>query len=108
MEQLMLSTQTRLRLEGIANKIKLGEEVSLSEMIWAEKWAKANRSAAEIISKARRIAVQGEAHPDTTDGLLQALDLGNSDPSSHIIGPTDPDTLVDFFKPNDNDRMTRD
>jgi hypothetical protein len=104
----MLSTQTRLRLEEIAQKIKHCEEVSLSEMIWADKWSKANRSAAEIISKARRIAVQGEAHPESTDGLLQALDLGNSDPSTHIIGPADPDTLADFFKPNENDRMTRD
>jgi hypothetical protein len=104
----MLSTETRLRLEEIARKIQNGETVNLSEMIWADKWSKANRSAAEIISKARRIAVQGEAHPETIDGLLQALDLGNSDPSSHIIGPADPDTLVDFFKPNENDRMTRD
>lgn len=104
----MLSTETRLRLEEIARKIQSGQEVSLNEMIWAEKWSKANRSAAEIISKARRIAVQGEAHPESVDGLLQALDLGNSDPSTHIVGPTDPDTLADFFKPNDNDRMTRD
>lgn len=104
----MLSTETRLRLEEIAKKIQTGENVSLSEMIWADKWAKSNRSAAEIISKARRISVQGEAHPESIDGLLQALDLGNSDPSTHIIGPTDPDTLADFFKPNENDRMTRD
>jgi hypothetical protein len=104
----MLSTETRLRLEEIAKKIQSGIEVSLSEMIWADKWSKANRSAAEIISKARRISVQGAAHPESIDGLLQALDLGNSDPSTHIIGPTDPDTLASFFKPNENDRMTRD
>ena len=47
----MLSTQYRLRLEGICNKIALHEEVSLEDMIWAEKLAKANRSAATIFAK---------------------------------------------------------
>jgi hypothetical protein len=31
------------------------------------------------------------------DGLLQGLDLGDPDPSNHLIGPQDPDTLADFF-----------
>lgn len=87
----MLSTETRLRLEEIALKIQNHEEVSLSEMIWAEKWSKVNRSAASILSKARRISIQGEAHPDSLDGFLQAMDLGNSDPSTHLIGPQDND-----------------
>lgn len=104
----MLSTNVRLRLEEIARKIRNREEVTLSERIWANKWAKANRSAAEIISKADRISIQGEAHPDSLDGFLQALDLGNPDLGNHIVGPTDPDTLADFFRPNENDRMTRD
>lgn len=104
----MLSTETRLRLEEIARKIQNHEDVSLSEMIWAEKWAKANRSAASILSKARRIGIQGEAHPDSLDGFLQAMDLGNSDPSTHLIGPQDIDDLVDFFKTDDNDRNVRD
>jgi hypothetical protein len=33
----MLSTQYRLRLEGICDKIVKGESVELNEMIWAEK-----------------------------------------------------------------------
>ena len=45
----MLSTQTRLRLEKIAQKIENGDEVSLEDMIFAEKWSNTNRSAAEII-----------------------------------------------------------
>jgi hypothetical protein len=49
----MLSTQYRLRLKGICNKIVKGEEVSLEDMIWAEKLAKANRSAATILRQAR-------------------------------------------------------
>ena len=41
----MLSTQYRLRLEEICRKIILHESVGLEDMIWAEKLAKANRSA---------------------------------------------------------------
>jgi len=52
----MLSTQYRLRLEAICEKIVLHEEVSLGDMIWAEKLAKANRSAATILRQARRRA----------------------------------------------------
>ena len=33
----MLSTQYRLRLEAICERIVKGESVELSEMIWAEK-----------------------------------------------------------------------
>ena len=36
----MLSTQYRLRLEGICRKIANNEPVELSDMIWAEKIAK--------------------------------------------------------------------
>jgi len=49
----MLSTEYRLRLEFICNKIAKGEEVQLSDMIWADKLAKANRSAGEMLRKAR-------------------------------------------------------
>ena len=38
----MLSTQYRLRLEGICKDIASGREVSLDDMIWANKLSKAN------------------------------------------------------------------
>ena len=41
----MLSTQYRLRLEGICKDIASGTEVSLTDMIWANKLAKANTAA---------------------------------------------------------------
>lgn len=104
----MLSTETRLRLEEIATKIQNQEEVALSDMIWADKWASHNRSAAAIISKARRIAIEGEAHPDSLDGLLQAMDLGEREPADKNKDQTDPDFLIDFFKSDSNDKMTRD
>jgi hypothetical protein len=70
----MLSTQYRLRLEEICHKIVKGESVELSEMIWAEKLAKANRSAATLLRQARRRA----ENPDMNamDDFLNQLDLG--------------------------------
>ena len=41
----MLSTNYRLRLEGICKDIASGTEVTMSDMIWAQKLAKANTSA---------------------------------------------------------------
>jgi hypothetical protein len=99
----MLSTQTRLRLEEICSRIKKGEPVSFEEMTWAQKWADHNRSAATILSKARRISIQGEAEEGSLDELLQGLDLGDPDPSNHLIGPQDPETLADWFKNDKSD-----
>lgn len=101
----MLSTQTRLRLQEIAGKIERGEEVSLEDMIWAEKWSKNNRSAAEIIRKARRIAIQGKGKDGSLDEFLQIMDLGNPDPSDHRTRFNGADDIADFFK---NDDMRRD
>ena len=70
----MLSTQYRLRLESICKKIELHEEVSLEDMIWAEKLAKSNRSAATILRQSRRRA----ENPDMNemDDFLNQLDIG--------------------------------
>ena len=50
----MLSTQYRLRLEGICKSIAAGQEVGLDDMIWAEKLSKVNTSARGMLSQARR------------------------------------------------------
>ncbi len=103
----MLSTQTRLRLEKIAARIENGEEVSLEDMIFAEKWSKANRSAAKIIRSARRVAVQGKCKEGSLDEFMQIMDLGNPDPSTHLDSSMSVDDLYNFFK-NDDDSMRRD
>jgi hypothetical protein len=71
----MLSTQYRLRLEAICERIVKGESVELSDMIWAEKLAKANRSAATILRQARRRAANPDMTEDSLDGFMNALDL---------------------------------
>ena len=52
----MLSTKYRLRLESICKDIASGTEVSLEDMIWSSKLAKANTSARGMLSQARRLA----------------------------------------------------
>ena len=99
----MLSTQYRLRLEGICLKIVNGEAVELSEMIWVEKLAKSNQSAASILRKARRKASNPDMTEYNLDGFLNALDFGDPDPTRHKTSFNSPDEIVDFFKREDTD-----
>jgi len=99
----MLSTQYRLRLEGICNKIVKGDTVELSDMIWAEKLAKANRSAATILRQARRKAENPDMTEDSLDGFLNALDIGGLGNERFGISRFNSvDDIVDFFSEGDD------
>jgi hypothetical protein len=102
----MLSTAYRVRLQEICDRIERGETVELIDIIWAEKLGKSNRSAAEILRKARRIAIQGKGEPGSLDEFLQALDLGHTDPSEHRTRFDGADDIADFFR--NDDEMRRD
>jgi hypothetical protein len=97
----MLSTAYRLRLEEICNKIVSGRNVELSDMIWAEKLAKANRSAATILRQARRKAANPDMTEDSLDGFLNCLDIGDPDLSNHKSGFDSVDEIVDWFRRDD-------
>ena len=100
----MLSTQYRLKLENICNKIVKGETVELTEMIWAEKLAKSNRSAATILRQARRRA----ATPNMQEGDMDDF-LNQPDPSNHRTGFNGVDDIIDFFgRDPEGDWRTRD
>jgi hypothetical protein len=106
----MLSTAYRLRLEEICDKIVSGKNVELSEMIWAEKLSKANRSAATILRQARRKASNPDMTEDSLDGFLNALDIGGiGNEREGISGFDSVDDIVDFFKEDKpDDWRTRD
>jgi hypothetical protein len=91
----MLSTVYRLRLEGICKAIASGTEVSMEDMIWAQKLSKANTSARGMLSQARRLAT------DTDSTFLKYLDIGDSDPRKHKKGFGGAEDIVDWFR---NDR----
>jgi hypothetical protein len=101
----MLSTQYRLRLEGICNKIVDGTTVELSDMIWAEKLAKANQSAAKILRQARRKAENPDMQEGDLDDFLNQLDIGGLGHERFgRSGFGSVDDIVDFFtedKPED-------
>ena len=93
----MLSTQYRLRLEAIFEKIILNEEVSLSDMIWANKLAKSNQSASAILRKARRQSRNPNMGEGGLDDFMNQMDLGDPDPSNHSSGFGSADDIADWF-----------
>ena len=95
----MLSTKYRLKLEAICKDIASGAEVTMSDMIWAQKLAKANTSARGMLSSARRLSTD----PDST--FLKYLDIGNSDPRKHKKGFGGAEDIADWFK---NDKRSDD
>ena len=93
----MLSTQYRLRLEFICNRIAGGEEVKLEDMIWAEKIGKANTTAREMLKKARRMAANPDMVEGSLDDFMNIMGLGDPDPSNHRTGFDSADEIVDWF-----------
>ena len=99
----MLSTKYRLRLEFICKCIANNEEVKLDDMVWAQKLAKANTTAYEMLKKARRQSSQ-DIEEGTMDDFLNRMGLGDPDPSNHKKGFDSADDIKDWFhtdKPDD-------
>jgi len=98
----MLSTQYRLRLEGICKKIANGESVDLPDMIWVDKLAKANTTAREWLRQARRQSKGIEE--GSLDDFMNRMGLGDPDPSNHRTGFGGADDILEWFqqeKPDD-------
>ena len=94
----MLSTQYRLRLESICKDIASGTEVTLEDMIWAEKLAKANTSARGMMKQARRM----KTNPN--DSFLNNLNIGDSDSSGkQVRGFDNVDDMYNWFRPDRSD-----
>ena len=99
----MLSTEYRLRLEFICQRIATGQEVELKEMVWANKLAKANRSAYEMISQARRALLRKDDPDDALGNFLDQMGLGDPDPSNHKSNFDGAEDIVDWFRQDKTD-----
>jgi len=99
----MLSTEYRLRVEFICNRIANHEEVKLEDMVWVEKLAKVNTTVSTWLRQARRKAQNPDMTEDSLDGFLNALDLGDPDPSNHKRNFQTPDEIADWFRRHDTD-----
>lgn len=97
----MLSTEIRLKLQNIAQRIADREEVSFSERVLIQKWANHNRSIYEMLRKAEREAFFGDDERSPLDQFLSDLNLGDPDPSNHRTKFDGPDDLRDFFRAPD-------
>ena len=100
----MLSTQYRLRLEFICERITNGEPVQLKDMIWADKLAKSNRSAGEMLRRARRKSVNPDMEEGSLDDFLNQMDIGDPNPNNHKSGFDGADDIAQWFtleKPDD-------
>ena len=87
----MCIRDSRLRLESICKDIASGTDVSLEDMIWANKLSKANTSARGMLNKARKIAT----NPD--ESFLNNLNIGDPDSSNHRRGFGSPDDVIEWF-----------
>ncbi|AIX16702.1 hypothetical protein Syn7803US2_180 [Synechococcus phage ACG-2014f] len=93
----MLSTQYRLRLEAICQKIANSESVDLSDMIWADKLAKSHTTARDWLQQARRQSAH-QIEEGTIDDFMNRMNLGNPDPSDHKTGFDSADDIKDWFR----------
>ena len=83
----------------IANK----EEVKLDDMVWAQKLAKANTTANEMLKKARRQSSQ-DIQEGSIDDFMNRMGLGDPDPSNYKTGFDGAEDIRDWFqrdKPDD-------
>ena len=92
----MLSTKYRLRLEFICKCIANNEEVKLDDMVWAQKLAKANTTAYEMLKKARRQSSQN-IEEGSMDDFLNRMGLGDPDPSNYKTGFGSADEIAYWF-----------
>ena len=90
----MLSTQYRLRLQSICKDIASGTEVSMQDMIWAQKLAKVNTSARGMLATARRIST------NPNESFLNNLNIGDPDSSNHKRGFGGAEDIADWFRPD--------
>lgn len=93
----MLSTNYRKRLSRICSAIERRETVELQEMVWAQKLAKVNTSAAQMLKKARLTAQDPDMKPGGMSEFLRDLGIGN-DGADIITGDSSTDDIIDFFK----------
>ena len=77
----MLTTSSRLRIQDILSRMAVGNEVTLGERIYINKYAAKNQNVSSWLRKASRL--QRNSHSSNEiDNLLNGLDLCSSDPHS--------------------------
>ena len=77
----MLTTSTRIRIQEILTRISKGDQVTLEERIYINKFASNNQNVSAWLRKASYLQ-RNKLPSDRTDELLNGLDLCSADPHS--------------------------
>ena len=94
----MLSVEVRKKVEYLCERIAVGAEVQLEDMIWLNKYEKANTGVREKVRRARRAQRRKVGDLDGLDEFMDAMDIGDVDPSNHVNGFSGADEVVEWFK----------
>ena len=79
----MLTTSSRLKIQEILSRLAAGDQVTLEERIYINKYATNNQNVSTWLRKATRI--QRRTHrSNPIDKLLNGLDLCSDDPHSEF------------------------
>ena len=90
----MLTTSSRIRIQEILTRLSKGNEVTLEERIYINKYASRNQNVSNWLRKASHIQ-RNQMNSDPIDELLNGLDLCSSDP--HSTYNPDQDDLGEWF-----------
>tara|TARA_B100000579_G_C22718038_1_gene797950 strand:- start:290 stop:592 length:303 start_codon:yes stop_codon:yes gene_type:complete len=90
----MLRTSARIRIQEILTRISKGNEVTLEERIYINKYASRNQNVSAWLRKASYLQ-RNKLQSNPTDELLNGLDLCSSDP--HSTYNPDQDDLGEWF-----------
>ena len=77
----MLTTSSRLRIQEILNRIAIGDQVSLEERIYINKYATKNQNVSNWLKKASLMQRRNDLS-NPIDKLLNELDLCSEEPHS--------------------------
>ena len=90
----MLTTSTRVRIQEILTRIAKGNEVTLKERIYINKYASRNQNVSSWLRKASYLQ-RNKLTSNPIDELINGLDLCSSDPCSTY--DPDQDDLGEWF-----------
>ena len=90
----MLSTSTRVQIQEILIRMAKGNEVTLEERIYINKYASSNQNVAAWLRKASNIQ-RNKGYTNPIDELIDGLNLCSSDP--HSTYNPEQDDLGEWF-----------
>ena len=90
----MLTTSSRLRIQEILSRLAMGDQVTLEERIYINKYATKNQNVSTWLRKASLIQ-RNRHNSNPLDELLNGLDLSSDEP--HVTYNPDHDDLGEWF-----------